>query len=302
MNQKKIAIIGAGDVGTTTAFALMLKNIPAELILVDINCEKCEGEVCDLEDAIPFCTTGAIKAGSFAEAGSADIVIIAAGARQKPGQTREELIAINKKIIVTIIDALQPINKDMIMIMVTNHVDVLTLWAQEHAQLPRHQIFGSGTLLDTQRLREILGHQLNIGSQSISAYVLGEHGDSQFVAWSSANIAGIPLLTYLDANGKSLDVMSHQVCKKAYTIIESKGATFYGIAASVATICQAIIYDQQCVLPLSVYQEQHKICMSSLVVLGEKGIIKMLDIPLNEQERKLQELSIIKIQQLVKVM
>ncbi len=286
MKHSKIAIIGAGAVGSTTAYALMLKNIAAEIILVDIDVERCKGEILDLSDALSFCEVSKIRGGTTQDAAQADIIIIAAGARQEPGQIRTELIKTNKKVIASIFEQIKPINPNAIVIMVTNPVDILTLYAQELSGLPRNQVFGSGTFLDTQRLRGLLANKFNIAEQSIHTYILGEHGDSQFPAWSCSHIAGIPLLDFPQFNKKNLADLAEQTRQKAYEIIACKGATYYGIAACVAEMCEAIIFDQKYVMPLSHFVEQFEVCLSLPVVLGEKGIEHILEIPLNKEEQE----------------
>ncbi len=292
MKHSKIAIIGAGAVGTTTAYALMLKNITAELILVDIDEIRCKGEVLDLSDALSFCGASKVRSGKAHEAGQADIIIIAAGARQKPGQSRVELVKKNQQVIASIIKSIKPINPNSIVIMVTNPVDVLTYHAQKLAPLPRNQIFGSGTFLDTQRLCGILAKKSNVAEQSIDAFILGEHGDTQFPAWSSAHVGGIPLLSFEKINASDLENIATETKKRAYDIIACKGATYFGIAACVATMCEAIIFDQKLVVPLTCYIPQLDICLSMPCVLGENGIEQILPIPLNNDEQKKLELSV----------
>lgn len=299
MRHAKIAIIGAGSVGSTTAYALMWENIAAEILLVDIDEKRCKGEILDLSDALPFCWASKIKHGTAKDAGQADIVIIAAGTRQKPGQSRSKLITKNQSIIHSIIDEMKPINQNTIIIMVTNPVDTLTYYAQEIAGLPKNQIFGSGTFLDSQRLRNILSKKLNIAEQSIEAYVLGEHGDSQFVAWSCMSLAGIPFFDFPIFSPKDLDAMAEETRTKVYEIIACKEATYFGIAACVANICQCIIFDQKRVIPLSCFIEQYDTCLSMPVVLGENGIEQIIPIRLNEKELKKLEKSAKKLRDLI---
>lgn len=285
MKRTKISIIGAGAVGSTIAYALMLKNVVAEISLVDVNEIRCRGEILDLSDALSFCGPSSIHAETSKNTGKSDIIIIAAGKRQEPEQDRIELLATNKKIIKSILQEIQPINKDSIIIMVTNPVDILTLYTQEQINHPRSQIFGSGTFLDTQRLRGLLSQKLHIAEQSIHAYILGEHGDTQFPAWSCARIAGIPL-TDFGLTPKELDHMAQETRNKAYEIIKCKGATFYGIATCVAALCRTIIFDQKRVTPVSCYLEQYDICMSVPTILGQNGIETILELPLNQTEKE----------------
>ncbi len=285
MNHSKIAVIGAGAVGSTTAYALMLKNIAAEIMLVDVDEERCKGEILDLSDALSFSKTSVIRHATSQEAGQADIIIITAGARQKPDQDRVALIETNKKVIYSIIENISPIQKNALILMVTNPLDILLLCAQEHAGLPRKQVFGSGTFLDTQRLRGIIAKKLNVAQQSINAYILGEHGDTQFAAWSSAQVGGIPLSDFPALTSKDLQEIEQETRQKAYEIISCKGATFFGIAACVTKICEAIIFNQKLVLPLSCYIDSLEVCLSMPVVLGQNGIEQIFSIPLNEQEQ-----------------
>jgi L-lactate dehydrogenase len=286
MKHSKIAIIGAGTVGSTTAYALLLKHITAEVILVDVNEVRCRGEILDLSDTVAFDGASKIRSGTAQDAAQADIIIIAAGKAQAPGQTRLDLLSTNKKIITDIFTSIKPINEAAIVIMVTNPLDSLTALAQSMSGLPRKQVFGTGTFLDTLRLRGIIAEKTGVARESVHAYVIGEHGDAQCVAWSSAEIAGIPIAEYGGIKEKDFDEISQQAKNIAYEIIACKGSTHFGIAACVAAICEAIIFDQKLVMPLSTYIEEYDIVFSMPVVLGENGIEKVLSIPLNNEERK----------------
>ncbi|MFI5333019.1 MAG: L-lactate dehydrogenase [Candidatus Babeliales bacterium] len=291
MKQSKIAIIGAGVVGSTTAYTLMLRNIASDLILVDIQDIKCKGEVEDLSDTLSFSTTSSVTMGTLQQAGQTDIVIITAGIAQKPGQSRVDLLRTNYKVVTDIIAGMKPLNPDLIIIMVTNPIDVLTYGAQQVSGLPKNQIFGSGTMLDTQRLRHIISEAINVTEQSIHVYVLGEHGDSQFVAWSSATIAGTPILTFPNLTRSTLEAMAEQAKRKAYDIIECKGSTAFGIASCVAAYCQNIISNANRVTPVSCYIKEFDVCLSMPAVLGDKGVEQIVMPPLQDQERKQLELS-----------
>lgn len=284
MKQSTIAIIGAGYVGAAIAHTLVLRNLASAIMLVDIDKKKCQGEVDDLSDTLFFSNTSFIKQEELTMARHADIIIIAAGIAQKPGQTRLDLFTTNKKIISSIINGLKPINPEAIIIIVTNPVDPLTGLAQELSDLPRNQVFGSGTFLDTQRLCNFLSSTLQVGRSAISAYVLGEHGDSQFVPWSIAHINGTPLSRFEQLTPVVLDNIASQTKHKAYDIIACKGATAFGVAACVATYCQAIIFDQRVVLPMSYYYEPFKVCLSIPVVLAKQGVSKILMPSLTDQE------------------
>jgi L-lactate dehydrogenase len=286
MKLPKIAIIGTGDVGTTAAYALILQNINAEIILADINEVRCRGEVLDLSDALPLCEQSQVRSGTTHDVSQSDIIIIAAGVRQKPGQSRTELFDANKKVMTDIIEQIKPLQTHAIIIIVSNPLDQLTLLAQKISGLPRNQVFGTGTFLDSQRLREFIAQKISVNEKSIHAYVLGEHGDTQFPAWSSANIAGEPLLNFMQCSEKDLDTIAQAAKDKAYEIISCKGATFYGVAACVAAICRTIILDEKRVIPLSCYVEKFGVCLSMPVVLGARGIEQIVDIPLNAKEQQ----------------
>jgi L-lactate dehydrogenase len=281
-----IAIIGAGSVGSTTAYALMLANTNTEIILVDINQTRCTGETLDLSDALAFCTTHNIRMGTAQEVGQADIIIIAAGQKQSPGQSRRELLVTNRKIVSQVIKSAESIKKDAIIIIVTNPVDILTGLAQELVHLPKNQIFGSGTYLDTQRLRGLLATQLNIARDSIDVYVIGEHGDSQVCAWSNAHINGTPLLQFPDIQKADLPQIAQKTREYAYKIIECKGSTYYGIAACVARICNIILYDKKEIIPISWYHKEYDACFSLPAIVGRNGVEKIIPINLDTAEQQ----------------
>ncbi len=285
MKHIRISIIGAGAVGSTIAYALMLKNVAAEILLVDINEIRCRGEILDLSDALSFCSTSIIRSGTAQDIKNSEIIILAAGKRQIPGQDRTELLKENKKIIESIVTKIQPFSKDSIIIVVTNPVDAMTYFAQKASNLPYEQVFGSGTFLDTQRVRNLISKKIGIAEQSIHAYILGEHGDSQFPVWSSAQVAGIPLADF-GLSKQELDRIAHDTKNKAYEIIACKGATYYGIATCVTALCRTIIFDQKRVTPVSCYLQKYDVYLSMPVVIGSKGIERILPIKMNPDEQK----------------
>jgi len=286
MEHSKIAIVGAGNVGSTTAYAIMMRNVATEILLTDIDTVRCKGEILDLSDSLSFSETSKISAATPQEAGQADIIIIAAGAPQKPGQTRTELLTINKKIVTSVIKSLSPINPEAIIIMVANPVDLLTLHAQEIAGLPRNQVFGSGTFLDSQRLRSLLSKKLNIAEKSIHAYVLGEHGDTQFAAWSCTVIGGSPITAFSEITEKDLMDIPRHARERAYEIIACKGSTYYGIASCVAALCEDVLHDSKRLIPVSCYIESLGVCLSMPAVLGKNGVEEILPTPLNATEQQ----------------
>ncbi len=285
MNQSTVAIIGAGKVGATAAYALMMRNIVSKIMLVDINEEFCKGQVFDLSDAISFCDTSEIVHGTLQEAGQADIIVIAAGVSCQHGQSRLDILSINEKIITSILKGMEPISKQSIIIVITNPVDILTHMVQKLSGLPHSKVFGSGTFLDTQRLKGEVSKKINVDPRSIHLYVIGEHGDSQFVSWSSACVGSVSLLEFSALTPNELDEIAFRVRQRAYDIIDCKGSTAFGIAACISAYCQNIFMNQKRIVPVSCYQEALGVCLSMPVVLGQSGIEKVLDIPLNAAER-----------------
>jgi L-lactate dehydrogenase len=286
MKHSKIAIIGAGRVGTTTAYALMLNNVASEIILVDCDQNRCAGEILDLADVLAFSATSTISVGSYQEAAQADIIIITAGIAQKPGQSRAELVKTNAATVKSIIENMLPINPQAIILMVTNPVDLMALQAYKYAKLPANQIIGSGTLLDSKRLQGLVARTLGIAEESVEVYTLGEHGDTQFPVWSSAQVSGVPLSHWPEITPELQQTLATKARERVYDIIACKGSTYYGIASSAAFICQTILFDQKRVLPLSVYDKKQDMYYSLPAVLGSQGIERIVDVELNEQEQK----------------
>ncbi len=290
MHATKIAIIGTGAVGATTAFACMMRNITSELLLVDIKEAGCRGELLDLSDSLSFCRTAQIKQATYKEAAQADIIIIAAGARQREGQTRDQLLETNQQVIKAIIEELGDINPQAIVIIVTNPVDILTWYAQQLIDLPTSQIFGSGTLLDSQRLRNLIAQRVHVAEQSIHAYIIGQHGDHQVAALSAGSIAGTPLTDFLDI--KSLRALADEAKQKVYEIISCKGWTCYGVASCVAAVCEDILFDQNRIVPVSCYIDDYKVTISMPAVIGASGIKQIIPPALNSDEQSALEASV----------
>lgn len=288
MKQATVAIIGAGAVGSTAAYALMMRGVAHHIMLVDINEKRCSGEVKDLSDAIAMSTGSAstrITVGTLKEAGQADIIVIAAGIPQRPGQSRLELLKTNCAVLDSLVKGMQPLKKESIIIVVTNPVDILTRYVQKISGLPRNQVFGSGTFLDTQRLRGCIAEKLGINPLSIHVYVLGEHGDSQFVAWSAAHVGGEPLADFKQLSAAELERMAYEAKNRAYEIIECKGFTSFSIGACIATYCENIFKDTKRVLPLSCFIDELGVCLSMPAVLGAQGVEQVMEQPLNQQEQ-----------------
>lgn len=289
MNSHTIAVIGSGAVGTTTAYTLLMKNIASKIFLVDINEKKVEGEVLDLEDALQYSSSGAVVRGSYADARNADIIILTAGVGRKPNQTRFDLLADNRKIIESIFKNLKKIKSSAIIVVVSNPVDVITYWAQELSGLPKNQVFGTGTGLDTARLHVEVAKELQVHPRSIAGFFLGEHGETGFAAWSTVHVAGLLVSKILD--GKQRKSIEQRVRSKAYEIIERKGATFYGIAAVAATVVEAIIHDQKSVLMVCPRVEKWNgatnVCIGVPGVIGKNGVEKVCEMELPAAEKKL---------------
>ena len=286
--KQKIAIIGAGAVGSTTAYSLMLKNLIAEVILIDVNKDKEQGEVLDMEDALSFSETGEVKAGDYSDARNADILILTAGVAQKPGESRLDLVTKNKAIVSSIFKEIGQMKSSAIIVVVSNPVDIITYLVQEISGLPKNQVFGTGTGLDSARLRSNLAKHFNIDSKQVDGFVLGEHGDSEFVAWSTVNIAGKPVKEMLKE--EEMNKISDEVKNEVYEIIKDKGATYYGIAMVVVDIVEALIFDQNKILPISHRLENWNgvsgVCLGSPAVVGSNGIVKAWALELPEEEKK----------------
>lgn len=293
-----IAIIGTGAVGTATAYACIMRNVCAEIMLVDIDEHRCQGEAMDLEDALSFSEASKVTRATLQQAAQADIIIIAAGKPQKKGQPRTELLEANQSIIKGIIDQLQPINPKAILIMVTNPVDTLTWYAQKLSKLPKQQVFGSGTLLESQRLRNLISQKVNIAEESIHAYIVGEHGDSAFAVFSAAHIAGSPLTKFLEP--AELEKLAAQAKQKVYDIIACKGFTNYGVASCVAATCENIIFDQKRIMPVSYYMPEYDICMSIPAAIGAQGVTQTFMPSLNHDEEALFKKTVAKLQEMNK--
>lgn len=256
INQGKVAMIGCGFVGSASAFALMQSQLFSEMVLIDANHDKAEGEAMDISHGIPFAGQMKIYAGDYADLADASIAVITAGAGQKPGETRLDLIHKNVGIFKSIIPQIVESGFHGIMLIVANPVDILTYVAAKLSGFPEERVIGSGTTLDTARLKYELGQHLGVDPRHAHAYVIGEHGDSEIVAWSSANVSGVPINQFCEMRGHfehdaSMERIAEEVKMGAYKIIEKKRATYYGIALSVKRICSCIARNEHAILPIS---------------------------------------------------
>jgi L-lactate dehydrogenase len=286
----KISIIGSGRVGTNIAFSLILRNIGSEVLLVDINPEKLEAEALDLRDAKYFSNTTHVHKATFKDVRDSQIIILTAGEILRPEKSTKEVFEHNKTTFDRIFDELNPIDKEAILIVVTSPVDPLTKYALDKSGLPKNQVFGTGTFLDTERLRLKLSKKLGLNERSIHAYVLGEHGDTQFIPWSHATVAGRFLRDYFAESKEEQDKLLNDFAFKTRTksdkILEKKKGTEFGIAACVSALCQDVIYDLRTVVPISTFVEEYGVCLSVLVALGGRGVTKILPLELHDMEKQ----------------
>lgn len=288
--KSSIAVVGAaGAVGSTTSYSLILNSVASEIILSDPQTEVVRAQAEDLSDAIyqsEAMTTRVRVAKNTSEAGQCDIIIITAGAAQKKGESRTDLVGRNVEIMSKVINGLKPIREDAILLVVANPVDALTYFAQKLSGLPKNQVFGSGTFLDSARLRGILAEKLDVAPSSIEVYVLGEHGESQFPAWSSANVGGAPLDQVVSQDGLDKSAITKQTKRKAGAIIEDKGTTNFGIGAVASTICQNILSDQKVIRSVSHWREDLGVCLSLPAVIGRQGILRTIPISMSQEEKE----------------
>lgn len=280
----KIMIVGTGNVGSSIAYALLNQRTAVkEIILVDIDNEDAKGEVMDLSDALAVAPSYLkLKAGGYPDAGDADVCIITAGANQKPGETRTDLVKKNAKIIKEIVESVMNSGFNGIFLMVSNPVDTLSFLTYKYSGLPSEKVIGSGTVLDSARLRYDLAKKLDVHPKSVHAYQVGEHGDSEFTLWSLATIGGEnieKLVSKADRTQIELDTRN-----RAYEIIRKKGATYYGIGACVTQIVNCILNDERRVLSVSNYDDNNGIYDGFPAVVGRDGIVRRLELPLSEQE------------------
>ena len=294
VNSRKVAVIGTGFVGSSSAFALMESGLFSEMILLDADQNRAEGEALDISHGLPFARPMKITAGTYDDLVDAAIIVITAGAGQKPGETRLDLVKKNVAIFRTIIGEIAKRNCQGILLIVANPVDILTYVALKLSGFPENRVFGSGTTLDTARLKYLLGERLSVDARSVHAWIIGEHGDSQIAAWSSANVSGVPLSDFCSMRGftehdQNMEDIAEDVKNSAYKIIEKKKATYYGVAVAVRRICEAIIRDEKSVLPVSSIQHGafgiEGVALSMPAIVGKNGVEKQIPIKLNEKEQ-----------------
>ncbi|CEF50582.1 L-lactate dehydrogenase [Lactococcus garvieae] len=290
---KKVILVGDGAVGSSYAFSLVNQGIAQELGIVDIFKEKTQGDAEDLSHALAFTSPKKIYSADYSDAHDADLVVLTSGAPQKPGETRLDLVEKNLRITKQVVTEIVASGFDGIFLVAANPVDILTYATWKFSGFPKERVIGSGTSLDSARFRQALAEKLDIDARSVHAYIMGEHGDSEFAVWSHANVAGVNLEEFLkDTQGvkeEELVELFESVRDAAYSIIEKKGATFYGIAVALARITKAILDNENAVLPLSTFQEGQYEGVEGLyigqpAIVSDKGIVRPVNIPLNDAE------------------
>ena len=299
INNRKAAIIGCGFVGSASAFCLMQSGLFSELVLLDANRDKAEGEALYVTHGIPFARPMKIYAGDYDDIADAAIIIVTAGANQKPGETRLDLVQKNVGIFRSIIPEIAKRNFAGILLIVSNPVDILTYTAMKLSGLPEHRVIGSGTVLDTARFKYQLGEHLQVDPRSIHAFIIGEHGDSEIAAWSSANVSGIPIHDICEMRGfynheDAMKEIAETVKNSAYEIIAKKKATYYGIAMSVRRICEALVRNEKSILPVSTMLHGQygieNVVLSMPAIVGSDGVETTVPIDLSpEEQEKLKE-------------
>jgi len=289
----KVAIVGAGRVGSTFAYALATSGLAREIVLIDADRARAEGEAMDIAHAVPFHAPVDVAAGDLADAAGAALTVIAAGAAQRPGETRPQLAQRNLEALRGIVVGVVRANPDGLLLVATNPVDALTYAALRLSGLPAAKVFGSGTVLDTARLRAELSVHYGVDARNVHAYVLGEHGDSELVAWSAANLANVQLLefcrlTAMSCTPADMETIGARVRDAAYEIIRRKGATNFAIASALTRITQAVLRDEASVLTVSTLVEGHygirDACLSLPAIVDRSGVRRVLPIPLSDEE------------------
>ena len=292
-NHQKVVLVGDGAVGSSYAFAMAQQGIAEEFAIVDIIKDRTKGDALDLEDATPFTAPKIFYSADYDTCKDADLVVITAGAPQKPGETRLQLVDKNLKIIKSVVEPIVKSGFDGIFLVAANPVDVLTYAVQKLSGFPRNKVVGSGTSLDSARLRVALGKLFDVSPVDVQANMMAEHGDSEFAAYSSANIGGVPVLELAKEKGISMEELlkiEDDVRKKAYQIIDLKGATFYGVATALTRISRAILHDENAVLPIGAPLNGEyglkDIYIGTPAVVNANGVAQVLEVPLDEREEK----------------
>lgn len=301
MPKNKVTIIGAGMVGSTAAFALIASDITDCLALIDVNEKLTASQVMDLEHSAPFLGYTDVKVGNYDDLKDSRLVVITCGAAQKEGETRLDLLKKNSQIIKDLMPVIFKKNPDIIVMIVTNPVDILTNIAIKMFPKKKGQIFGSGTVLDTARFRHLIGDKIGVNPKSVHAYIVGEHGDSELPLWSTATVGNTPLDRFQKISASEKKNIFCQAKNAAYAIIEGKQATYYAIAAGISKLAKAILFDKKTVYavshPLNGEYGLRGVCLSLPAVIGAKGVIKKIDVVMTAAEKKMLRKSAAKLTQ-----
>jgi len=293
--QRKIVVVGAGSVGATYVYALMHTGLASEIVLVDIDQKRVEGEVMDLEHGLAFVQPANIRAGGYSDCADANLVVITAGAKQASGQSRLDLARRNAEIIESICDQINKSNSSAVLLVVTNPVDVLSYVARRRLGWPRQRVIGSGTVLDSARFRFMLSQHCGIDTRNVHAYVLGEHGDSEVVAWSMTHVAGVSMKDYCAicqgcVSNKTHQEITRRVRDSAYHIIDYKGSTYYAIGLTLTRISAAILRNEHSIMTVSLLMQGEygvdDVCLSVPCIVGEGGVERIITVPLSEAEQR----------------
>lgn len=298
-NHQKVVLVGDGAVGSSYAFAMAQQGLAEEFAIVDIIKKRTEGDALDLEDATPFTAPKAIYSADYDTCKDADLVVITAGAPQKPGETRLDLVNKNLKILSSIVEPIVESGFNGIFLVAANPVDILTHATWRMSGFPKDRVIGSGTSLDTGRLQKVIGEMEHVDPRSVNAYMLGEHGDTEFPVWSYNNVGGVKVSDWVKAHPEvgenKLEAIHKEVADMAYDIINKKGATFYGIGTALAFITKAILNNEHRVLPLSVPMDGeyglHDLHIGTLAVVGRHGLEQVIEMPLSADEQAKMEAS-----------
>ncbi|RJG22895.1 L-lactate dehydrogenase [Paenibacillus thiaminolyticus] len=290
----RVALIGSGFVGSSYAFALFNQGLAAELVIIDANQLKAEGDAMDLNHGLPFASNMRIWAGDYSDCKDADLVVITAGANQAPGETRLDLIGKNARIFQSIVQQVMESGFNGLFLVATNPVDVLTYATWKYSGLPANRVIGSGTILDTARLRYLLGERLEVDPRNVHAYIMGEHGDTELPVWSNVSIGGQPLADYRKTHGQPTDEELNRIFinvrDAAYHIIERKGATYYGIAMGLARLTKAILKNENSVLSVSTLLSGEygleDVYLGVPAVVNRQGIREIYELHLSEEEKQ----------------
>jgi L-lactate dehydrogenase len=288
----KVGIVGTGFVGAAAGYAMVLRNSCRELVLIDANRQKAEAEASDIQHATPVSHPVLVSAGEYADLKGAKVIIVTAGVSQRPGENRLDLIGRNIEVFNSIIPKITAAEPEAVILIATNPVDLLTTVTERIAKLRPGQVIGSGTTLDTARFRALVAEYVGIDAHHVHGYVVGEHGDSEVVAWSSATVAGISISEYCSSlkipwNEEIQNKITEDIRAAAYSIIKGKGATYYGIGAVLASITERIVRDQRAILTVSGSNDQYAVALSLPRVVGGKGIIAEIGLSMNDEERRM---------------